>query len=74
MVITSKQLQPRKTEVRIGDTIITSGIVGGFPKGLAIGQVTRISYSEDHVNQVTTIELWVDFEKVEGYCIKLPRS
>ena len=32
----------RKTEVRIGDTIITSGIVGGFPKGLAIGQVTRV--------------------------------
>ena len=25
----------RKTEVRIGDTIITSGIVGGFPKGLS---------------------------------------
>ena len=55
----------RKTEVRIGDTIITSGIVGGFPKGLAIGQVTRISYSEDHVNQAITIEPWVDFDKVE---------
>ena len=34
-------------------------------KGLAIGQVTRISYSEDHVNQAITVEPWVDFDKVE---------
>ena len=55
----------RKTEVRIGDTIITSGIVGGFPKGLAIGQVTRISYGEDNVNQTISVEPWVDFDRVE---------
>ena len=59
----------RKTEVRIGDTIITSGIVGGFPKGLAIGQVTRISYGEDNVNQTISVEPWVDFDRVEEVLI-----
>lgn len=55
----------RRAEIRIGDTLITSGIVGGFPKGLPIGRVIKISYESDHISQTVTVEPWVDFDRVE---------
>jgi rod shape-determining protein MreC len=55
----------RRAEIRIGDTIITSGIVGSFPKGLPVGRVVRIAYESDNVTQVITVEPWVDFRRLE---------
>ena len=55
----------RRADIRIGDTIITSGIVGGFPKGLPIGRVIKISYESDDVSQVITIQPWVDYRQLE---------
>ncbi len=55
----------RRAEIRIGDTVITSGIVGGFPKGLPVGRVVRISYESDHISQTITVEPWVDHQRVE---------
>ena len=57
------------TEIRIGDTVITSGIVGGFPKGLPVGRVMRISYESDNVSQVITVEPWVDYRRLEEVMI-----
>lgn len=53
------------TEVRIGDTVVTSGLVGGFPKGLPVGRVMRIAYESDNVTQVITVEPWVDYRRLE---------
>ena len=55
----------RRSEIKIGDTVITSGIIGGFPKGLPIGKVVKISYESDHISQSIKVEPWVDFERVE---------
>ncbi|MGE0173655.1 MAG: rod shape-determining protein MreC [Oligoflexales bacterium] len=55
----------RRSEIRIGDTIITSGIVGGFPKGVPVGKVVRISYEADNVTQAVLVEPWVDHQQVE---------
>lgn len=55
----------RKTDIRIGDTIITSGIVGAFPKGLPVGHVIGISYETESISQTITVEPWVDYERVE---------
>lgn len=55
----------RRADIRIGDTVITSGIVGGFPKGLPVGRVIRISYDSDDVSQSVTVEPWVDYRRVE---------
>ncbi|NBQ52747.1 MAG: rod shape-determining protein MreC [Proteobacteria bacterium] len=52
-------------DIRIGDTIITSGIVGGFPKGLPVGRVMRITYESDNVSQIITAEPWVDYRRLE---------
>jgi rod shape-determining protein MreC len=61
----------KRTEIRIGDTIITSGIVGGFPKGLPIGKVMRISYDSESVAQRITIEPWVDYRRLEEVMVLL---
>jgi rod shape-determining protein MreC len=61
----------RNAEVRIGDTLVTSGIVGSFPKGLPIGKVTRISFETDNVSQVITVEPWVDHRRLEEVIVLL---
>lgn len=55
----------RRVEVRIGDTLVTSGIIGGFSKGLPIGKVVRIAYESDHISQTITVEPWVNFNRIE---------
>lgn len=55
----------RRAEVRIGDTLVTSGIIGGFSKGLPIGRVVRISYESDNISQTITVEPWTNFDRIE---------
>lgn len=59
----------RRAEVKIGDTIITSGIIGGFPKGIPVGRVVRISYESDNITQIITVEPWVNYKQVEEVLI-----
>lgn len=59
----------RRADIRIGDTLITSGIVGGFPKGLPVGQVIKISYESDDVSQMITIQPWIDYRQLEEVLI-----
>lgn len=61
----------RRVDIRIGDTVITSGIVGGFPKGLPIGRVMRITYESDNVAQTITVEPWVDPRRLEEVMVIL---
>jgi rod shape-determining protein MreC len=71
----SCQLQlHRKAEVKIGDVVITSGIVGSFPKGLPVGRVMRISYETDNVTQVITVEPWVDPARIEEVVVLKSQS
>ncbi len=55
----------RRAEIRIGDTLITSGIIGGFAKGLPVGKVMRISYESDNISQTITVEPWTNFDRIE---------
>lgn len=50
----------RRADVRIGDTIVSSGMSGAFPKGLPVGTVVRISYEMDNISQVITIKPWAE--------------
>lgn len=65
---------PQSADLRIGDTIVTSGLVGNFPKGLPIGRVVRISYEANNVAQQITVEPWVDYRQLEEVSILLQRS
>ncbi len=67
----SKLQLHKRVEIRIGDTLITSGIVGGFPKGLPVGRVIRISYETENVAQSITVEPWVDHRRLEEVMVIL---
>jgi len=61
----------RGAEVRIGDTIVTSGIVGSFPKGIPVGKVVRISFETDNVSQIIHVEPWIDHRRLEEVIVLL---
>jgi rod shape-determining protein MreC len=56
---------PQSADIRIGDTIVTSGVTGSFPKGLPVGIVTRISYETDNIAQVIAIKPWIEYQSLE---------
>lgn len=55
----------RKDDIRVGDTIITSGVDGVFPKGLRVGEVSEIVKRNAGIFQEVVISPFVDFEKIE---------
>lgn len=59
----------RRADVRIGDTIVSSGLSGSFPQGLPVGIVVRISYEMDNVAQTVTIKPWVDSQILDEVMI-----
>jgi len=55
-----------KTEkLKIGQTIITSGMDNVFPKGILIGKIENIDSSENQIFQKILISPAVDFSKLE---------
>lgn len=56
---------PLLSAVRIGDTVVTSGLTGGFPKGLVIGSVRSIDKVEGDLFQSAEITPEVDVSKLE---------
>ncbi|MDA9951095.1 rod shape-determining protein MreC [Oligoflexaceae bacterium] len=62
-----------RSQVKIGDTVVTSGIVGSFPKGIPVGIISKISYGHDYVSQNIEIEPWVKTENQEyALVLKFP--
>lgn len=59
----------RRADVRIGDTLVSSGMTGIFPKGLPVGTVVRISYEMDNISQLVTVKPWVDPESLDELVI-----
>lgn len=55
----------RLDDVLVGDTIISSGFAGFFPKGVIIGQVSKIDKKTFGVTQYVEIKPSVDFNKLE---------
>jgi rod shape-determining protein MreC len=51
--------------VESGDLILTSGLGGGFPSDLIIGQVVTIRNLEFELFQQATIQPAVDFSRLE---------
>jgi rod shape-determining protein MreC len=55
----------RKEDMQIGDTLITSGLDGIFPKGQLLGTVTRVGAQGAHLFQEVEVKLSADLSKVE---------
>ncbi|MGE5560637.1 MAG: rod shape-determining protein MreC [Chloroflexota bacterium] len=55
----------RDADVMVGDTIITSGLGGTFPKGLLIGQVEQVSLHDYGLYRAATIKPAADFGRLQ---------
>lgn len=56
---------PLLSSVRPGDRVVTSGLVGGFPRGLAIGTISKIDKEEGALFQSAELTPEVDANRVE---------
>jgi rod shape-determining protein MreC len=56
---------PLLSNARPGDQVVTSGLVGGFPRGLAIGTITKIDKDEGALFQSAELTPDVDVGRVE---------
>lgn len=56
---------PLLSTMREGDIVVTSGLVGNFPKGLMIGVVKQIEKTQDDLFQSAELVPVVDFSKLE---------
>lgn len=61
----------RKHDIKIGDTIVSSGLDGVFPKGLRIGRVSGVIRRNSGIFQEVTVTPYVDFEKFEEVLVIL---
>lgn len=56
-------------QVSVGDTVVTSGLGGVFPKGLAIGQVTSVENNPGSLYLDIVVELFAKAETTEEVLI-----
>jgi rod shape-determining protein MreC len=62
---------PQGEEIRAGDRVITSGLGGIFPEGIALGQVAQVRQRDTDMFQEATIEPYVDFARLETVLVIL---
>jgi rod shape-determining protein MreC len=56
---------PQGEAIKVGDTVLTSGMGGTFPKRLVIGQVTEVRQRDIELFQEAIIQPSVDFTRLE---------
>jgi len=61
-------------DVRLGDLVVTSGLCGIFPKGLAIGKVTRVMKDSFDLFQYVELTPGTPLNKLEEVCILFPEN
>ncbi len=62
---------PLLSTLRVGDRVVTSGLVGDFPRGLAIGTITYIDKQEGALFQSAELIPEVDIGRVEEVLVIL---
>jgi rod shape-determining protein MreC len=61
----------RKNDVRVGDTVVSSGLDGVYPKGLRIGFVSEVIEHDADIFHEVIVTPFVDFEKLEEILVVL---
>ena len=56
---------PLLSTVKVGDQVVTSGLAGGFPRGIPIGTITKIERREAELFLSAEIAPDADFTKIE---------
>ncbi len=55
----------RKHDIGVGDTVVTSGLDGVFPKGLRVGRVSEVVKLNAGIFQKVSVTPYVDYEILE---------
>jgi rod shape-determining protein MreC len=61
----------RKHDIQVGDSVVSSGLDGVFPKGLRLGEVAEVAKGNAGIFQRVAVLPFVDFEKIEELFIIL---
>jgi rod shape-determining protein MreC len=64
----------RKLDIRVGDTVVTSGFDGIYPKGFRIGSISKIVRRNAGLFQEVEVTPYADFTKIEEVMILHTRS
>ncbi len=64
----------RGSDVAIGDEIVTSGLGGVFPKGLAIGRVAELREAGGRLTKIAVVDPAVDLGRLEQVFVMLRRG
>lgn len=70
----SLEFTVKDEDVKVGDTVISSGIGGVFPKGLPIGEVTMVKKGEYGVFQTIEVKPTVNIGKLEEMLVLVRRG
>ncbi len=62
----------RKHDISVGDTVVSSGLDGVFPKGLRVGRVSEIVRQNAGIFQNVVVTPYVDFEMLEEVFVIAP--
>ncbi len=60
---------PPLSSVEHGDVVVTSGLTGGFPRGLLIGRVSRVKKSDGDLFQIADVVPVVNFRQMEDVLV-----
>ncbi len=63
---------PKNAKVEVGDSILSSGLGGTFPKGMRIGAVSRIIKKKQGLFQDITVDPSADFSRLEEVLVLMP--
>jgi rod shape-determining protein MreC len=63
---------PQLEKIKVGDTVITSGLGGNIPRGLVIGRVASVKNEGNEVWQEATIEPLIDLNRLTIVAVILP--
>lgn len=65
----------RKHDIKVGDTVISSGLDGVYPKGLRVGSVSGVIKHNSGMFQDVAVTPYINFEKLEEVIVILnPRK
>ena len=70
----SMEFTVKDEDVKVGDTVVSSGIGGVFPKGLPIGEVTMVKKGEYGVFQTIEVRPTVNIGKLEEMLVLLGKA
>lgn len=60
---------PKAADIVEGDTIVTSGFGGIYPKGILVGTVSKLEHDASGLLKIASIDAAVDFQKLEDVAV-----